>query len=73
VRARKVAATARSRRAARCIFHPHPRDAVPWQLSTALVSRLASDDVVLTLVKDGDHRFLSRPEDIERLIAVGDQ
>ena len=30
-------------------------------------SRLASDDVVLTLVKDGDHR-LSRPEDIERLI-----
>jgi hypothetical protein len=42
---------------------------VPWQLSTALVSRLASDDVVLTLVKDGDHR-LSRPEDIERMIAA---
>ena len=32
-----------------------------------LVSRLAQDDVVLTLVKDGDHR-LSRPEDIERLL-----
>ena len=27
------------------------------------------DDVVLTLVKDGDHR-LSRPEDIERLLAA---
>jgi pimeloyl-ACP methyl ester carboxylesterase len=40
---------------------------VPWQHAVALTSRLASDDVVLTLVKDGDHR-LSRPEDIERLL-----
>jgi len=40
---------------------------VPWQHAKTLVSRLASDDVVLTLVKDGDHR-LSRSEDIERLI-----
>jgi pimeloyl-ACP methyl ester carboxylesterase len=51
------------------ILHGTRDDSVPWQLSTALVSRLASDDVVLTLVKDGDHR-LSRPEDIERLIAA---
>jgi pimeloyl-ACP methyl ester carboxylesterase len=42
---------------------------VPWQHAVELVSRLASDDVVLTLVKDGDHR-LSRAEDIERLIAA---
>ena len=42
---------------------------VPWQHATELVSRIARDDVVLTLVKDGDHR-LSRPEDIERLIAA---
>ena len=40
---------------------------VPWQHAVSLTSRLASDDVVLTLVKDGDHR-LSRPEDIERLL-----
>ena len=40
---------------------------VPWQHAKALVARLACDDVVLTLVKDGDHR-LSRPEDIERLV-----
>ncbi len=40
---------------------------VPWQHAKALVARLASDDVVLTLIKDGDHR-LSRPEDIERMI-----
>jgi pimeloyl-ACP methyl ester carboxylesterase len=40
---------------------------VPWQHAVELTSRFARDDVVLTLVKDGDHR-LSRPEDIERLI-----
>jgi pimeloyl-ACP methyl ester carboxylesterase len=33
---------------------------VPWQHAKALVARLARDDVVLTLIKDGDHR-LSRP------------
>ncbi len=42
---------------------------VPWQHALELVARFARDDVVLTLVKDGDHR-LSRPEDIERLIAA---
>ena len=40
---------------------------VPWQHAVELVSRLAQDDVVLTLVKDGDHR-LSREEDIAQLI-----
>jgi pimeloyl-ACP methyl ester carboxylesterase len=45
---------------------------VPWNHAVELTSRLAQDDVVLTLVKDGDHR-LSRPEDIERLVkAVGE-
>jgi pimeloyl-ACP methyl ester carboxylesterase len=42
---------------------------VPWDHAVELVSHLAQDDVVLTLVKDGDHR-LSRPEDIARLIAA---
>jgi pimeloyl-ACP methyl ester carboxylesterase len=42
---------------------------VPWTHAADLVSRCACDDVVLTLVKDGDHR-LSRPEDIERLTAA---
>jgi pimeloyl-ACP methyl ester carboxylesterase len=42
---------------------------VPWQHALELVSRFARDDVTITLVKDGDHR-LSRPEDIERLIAA---
>jgi pimeloyl-ACP methyl ester carboxylesterase len=42
---------------------------VPWRHAVELVARFARDDVVLTLIKDGDHR-LSRPEDIERLIAA---
>ena len=42
---------------------------VPWRHASELLSRFARDDVVLTLIKDGDHR-LSRPEDIERLIAA---
>src|ERR1700686_612341 len=42
---------------------------VPWQHAVDLTARLAQDDVVLTLVKDGDHR-LSRPEDVERLLAA---
>jgi pimeloyl-ACP methyl ester carboxylesterase len=42
---------------------------VPWRHAVELVSRFARDDVVLTLIKDGDHR-LSRPEDLERLIAA---
>jgi pimeloyl-ACP methyl ester carboxylesterase len=42
---------------------------VPWQHAVELTSRLARDDIVLTLVKDGDHR-LSRAEDIERLIVA---
>src|SRR5215210_7585696 len=42
---------------------------VPWQHAVDLSSRLAHDDVVLTLIKDGDHR-LSRAEDIERLLAA---
>ena len=42
---------------------------VPWGHAVELTTRFARDDVVLTLVKDGDHR-LSRPEDIERLLAA---
>jgi pimeloyl-ACP methyl ester carboxylesterase len=42
---------------------------VPWRHAESLVTRFACDDVVLTLIKDGDHR-LSRPEDIERMLAA---
>jgi pimeloyl-ACP methyl ester carboxylesterase len=42
---------------------------VPWQHAFALTNRLPSDDVVLTMIQDGDHR-LSRPQDIARIIAA---
>lgn len=42
---------------------------VPWQHAFGLVELLTSDDVVFTLIKDGDHR-LSREPDIERLLAT---
>jgi pimeloyl-ACP methyl ester carboxylesterase len=42
---------------------------VPWQHAFALTQRLPAEDVVLTMVQDGDHR-LSRPQDIARMIAA---
>lgn len=44
------------------------RDAdVPWEISLRLAAALLSDDVQVTLVKDGDHR-LSREQDIALLL-----
>jgi pimeloyl-ACP methyl ester carboxylesterase len=49
------------------------RDAdVPWDISMQLAARLRSDDVQVTLIKDGDHR-LSREQDIALLIATVEQ
>src|SRR5258708_7526287 len=42
---------------------------VPWRHAFALAHRLPKDDVVLTMIQDGDHR-LSRPQDIARIIAA---
>lgn len=39
---------------------------VPYTHALKLVEHLPADDVVLTLIRDGDHR-LSRPQDIERM------
>jgi hypothetical protein len=39
------------------------------RLGARLVEHIVRDDVVFTLIKDGDHR-LSRPEDIEWLLAA---
>ncbi len=40
---------------------------VPWRHAFALTHRLPADDVVLTMIQDGDHR-LSRPQDIARML-----
>jgi pimeloyl-ACP methyl ester carboxylesterase len=42
---------------------------VPWQHAFALAERLPAEDVVLTMIQDGDHR-LSRPQDIARIMAA---
>jgi pimeloyl-ACP methyl ester carboxylesterase len=42
---------------------------VPWRHAFALAHRLPVDDVVLTMIQDGDHR-LSRPQDIARMLAA---
>jgi alpha-beta hydrolase superfamily lysophospholipase len=48
------------------LLHGLADESVPWQLSLRLAERLASQDVAVTLVKDGDHR-LSTPADLARL------
>ncbi|MBX6323814.1 MAG: alpha/beta hydrolase [Rhodospirillaceae bacterium] len=42
---------------------------VPWRTALTIAERLTGTDVVVSLVKDGDHR-LSRPQDIERICAA---
>ncbi len=42
---------------------------VPWRHALELAQTLKGDDVVFSLIKDGDHR-LSRPHDLARLIAA---
>lgn len=42
---------------------------VPYSHALKLMHHLPSDDVVMTLIKDGDHR-LSRPTDIEKILAA---
>lgn len=42
---------------------------VPWEHALELVRLIKGEDVVTSLIKDGDHR-LSRPQDLARLIGV---
>jgi pimeloyl-ACP methyl ester carboxylesterase len=47
-------------------------DAVPWSHALALSQALKTTDKVFTLIGDGDHR-LSRPSDINRMLAVAEE
>ncbi len=51
------------------LLHGMLDDAVPWQTSLRLAERLASRDVIVTLIKEGDHR-LSNAVDLARLAAT---
>ena len=54
------------------LLHGMLDDGVPWQTSLRLAERIASRDVVVTLIKEGDHR-LSKESDLARLAAVLDE
>ncbi|MGE5271757.1 MAG: alpha/beta fold hydrolase [Thiohalocapsa sp.] len=54
------------------LLHGIEDASVPWRLSLRLAERLTSEDVVVTLIKDGDHR-LSRPADLARLARTLDE
>jgi pimeloyl-ACP methyl ester carboxylesterase len=51
------------------LLHGQRDPDVPWPTALQLAERLESDDVGVTLIKDGEHR-LSRPQDIALLIAA---
>lgn len=53
------------------LLHGLRDESVPWQLSLRLAARLASRDVAVILVKDGDHR-LSTPPDLALLAQTFD-
>jgi pimeloyl-ACP methyl ester carboxylesterase len=54
------------------LLHGLGDKSVPWRTSRRLAERLVSRDVVVTLVKGGDHR-LSNPADLARLGATLDE
>lgn len=53
------------------LLHGLRDEDVPHMVSMRLMDQLESEDVTLTLIKDGDHR-LSRPQDLARLTAALD-
>jgi len=54
------------------ILHGLADETVPWQHGLRTAEALESPDVLITLVKGGDHR-LSGPEDIQRITAALDE
>jgi pimeloyl-ACP methyl ester carboxylesterase len=54
------------------LLHSMADESVPWQQSLKLAERLASPDVTLTLIKNGDHR-LSRDADLAQLARALDE
>lgn len=53
------------------LLHGQRDPDVPWEVSLRLAAALRSDDVQVTLIKDGDHR-LSRESDIALLLRTVD-
>lgn len=53
------------------LIHGQRDQDVPWEISLKLAAALRSDNVQVTLIKDGDHR-LSRDRDIASLLGLVD-
>ena len=49
------------------LLHGQSDPDVPWEIALRIAEQLSSEDVQVTLVKDGDHR-LSRPQDLALLM-----
>lgn len=49
------------------LFHGQADADVPWETALAISEKLTSDEVTVTLIKDGDHR-LNRPSDLALLM-----
>ncbi len=54
------------------ILHGMEDETVPWQFATRTAEALTSEDVTVTLVKNGDHR-LSDDESLSRLMGAIDE
>jgi pimeloyl-ACP methyl ester carboxylesterase len=54
------------------LLHGLADTSVPWQLSLRLAERLTSQNVEVTLVKNGDHRLSTEP-DLARLARILDE
>ena len=54
------------------LLHGQRDPDVPWETALTLAAHLASEDVTIELLKDGEHR-LSRPGDIARILAAVDR
>ncbi len=54
------------------LLHGQRDPDVPWQTALKLAAHVASENVTIELVKDGEHR-LSRASDIRRLLAAVDR
>ena len=48
------------------LLHGMCDDSVPWMTTSRIAEKILSEDVRISLIKDGDHR-LSRDQDIARL------
>jgi pimeloyl-ACP methyl ester carboxylesterase len=54
------------------LLHGQTDKDIPWNVTMELAELVQSNNVIVTLIKDGDHR-LSRPQDIRRITEAMDE